>query len=1460
MPGEPAVPKTLASVEMPAATSAPRLSQVPLGVRRALDDRSAGRPLEGEEQKLAGPALAHVRVHTDSQAATLADGVGANAFTRGSHIYFGAGRYSGELLRHELGHVVQQERGDVPDHVGRLVPEHHATERTTASALQTVPVSRHAPTPAIHRDPKKPGEDRPVALSLDELWKNVQDKRGLESRVPPHAVDAAEDAEAKAVNDLENAKVAHQEQVRLRRDRGDPNLRTGARVRQRTRRDVRDARAAVLKAEKRTDSRRANASERIPEDNLPPNRQPLGHGSQTYGTIQVTDEQGRRVAIGIDSYRGGLHAEEHSLEQIRRQLDHDGIKSDVKPGRGWRVTVVVDQTVCPDRCRLALSRFAQDYGIDPENVVAYYPEPVERVEGDPVSPKTASRSSHVQAVRLGNPEQVLVETPPPRSTGSGGGGGGSRTSARASGAVPGAEGEREVVSPNIVVPTPDHPAKGGKRLDGGSATGGAGTATPARTTGTAAPAGSPAPGSDLGTVLNPIEIPSDPKQKAELLKDPVKGPIAKSQIDSMNDQARAEHMAKAKKGREEKGNESAVERPIPKAMSTIAPEPINPELESDIPHDQTVRADDDSAETEIEKKSTQWGRTGANATRTDTTETKKSSGSTTETKTDTKTFSMGAGGVGHEWKQREETATPDAAKATEKSTKANVNLQGFSLTNTATTEEGKGTSADPADPDSAKKTKTTRQTSFTAGPGGVGGTGSAAIESKSGAKAEATGGIKAGPGGIEATGTGRFTTAKGFTGHLSVSGKQNVVAGDPQKLDNGTFSVTFTVTDEKGVEIGGGWSKPGGGASVGVTAGSSTSKAEFATRVFATEKEAKVFQMTAAFQVGNQLDSVEKAKSVEGALAMKEGESRGSSTTDTTSYGGSGGLEGAEIGVAWNDAVTRGLTIKRMGGTRVQVTPSISEQKQLAASISAWGAFGNTKSQTEIDATAITFEFDLAREDAKKAFKFYAKNGFPPPMPPAAKWVNTVTGHSLGDDDVYSFAHVGKIGWGEKAWQQTTKDEQGTHSVAGGGQTHEVDLSAIRHLTGDKNVHSDAEITGHLENGKAVDFSAQMTVGGESGSFNRETLGQIFTGAKAAPGVDVKTSGDWTLSADIDPKMFEEMARTNPEMRKAKTREEQLKIYSEMAKKGGAHMISGQVRMSGKKLAWNLELKGDPNFPGASGREQLNAQRTKLMQQLKSHPANAGTVAAEAKDVIESLQRRLAAVSDETKYTDLPDELRQEQKDLVKDHLAQFQSLRNQALSATTHTTEKEDLTKTLNRASSGHGYEDVKKEDREVARLRDKITIHETEISALEREIAGTAKIVNRMFGGGESVRWGEGVKKEVYLEHNDNAKRARATARRLDEMLKASAQKLRDLREKWSSGKDPKDNEANLKALDAALLDQIKIMDTELESLRDAAREAYIITSDAAVGRDWNFYKVIKVDGAARANAISGLTDNDL
>jgi hypothetical protein len=83
--------------------------------------RSTGDPLSASARGFFEPRFGHdlssVRVHTDGAAQRSARALRARAYTVGSDIFFGAGRYdpegsSGrELLAHELTHVLQQAAG-----------------------------------------------------------------------------------------------------------------------------------------------------------------------------------------------------------------------------------------------------------------------------------------------------------------------------------------------------------------------------------------------------------------------------------------------------------------------------------------------------------------------------------------------------------------------------------------------------------------------------------------------------------------------------------------------------------------------------------------------------------------------------------------------------------------------------------------------------------------------------------------------------------------------------------------------------------------------------------------------------------------------------------------------------------------------------------------------------------------------------------------------------------------------------------------------------------------------------------------------------------------------------------------------------------------------------------------------------------------------------------------------------
>ena len=124
----------------PAVEQALRVPSIPSVVARG------GEPLDPDTRAAMGSRLGHdfarVRVHRDDAAAESARALGADAYTIGSHVVFGAGRYAPEtadgtrLLAHELAHTIQQGESTPEPHA--LAAAGSAVERSAEQAADTV--------------------------------------------------------------------------------------------------------------------------------------------------------------------------------------------------------------------------------------------------------------------------------------------------------------------------------------------------------------------------------------------------------------------------------------------------------------------------------------------------------------------------------------------------------------------------------------------------------------------------------------------------------------------------------------------------------------------------------------------------------------------------------------------------------------------------------------------------------------------------------------------------------------------------------------------------------------------------------------------------------------------------------------------------------------------------------------------------------------------------------------------------------------------------------------------------------------------------------------------------------------------------------------------------------------------------------------------------------------------------
>jgi hypothetical protein len=124
--------------------------------------QSPGEPLDTQVRAFFEPRFGHdfgrVRIHTDQGANESTDRLHADAYTTGSHVVFGVGRYAPHtqdgrtLLGHELAHVAQQGKGTEAGNQMRLSRPDAPAERAADVAAHRI-VAGHPPTLAGIADP-----------------------------------------------------------------------------------------------------------------------------------------------------------------------------------------------------------------------------------------------------------------------------------------------------------------------------------------------------------------------------------------------------------------------------------------------------------------------------------------------------------------------------------------------------------------------------------------------------------------------------------------------------------------------------------------------------------------------------------------------------------------------------------------------------------------------------------------------------------------------------------------------------------------------------------------------------------------------------------------------------------------------------------------------------------------------------------------------------------------------------------------------------------------------------------------------------------------------------------------------------------------------------------------------------------------------------------------------------------
>ncbi|HJP89119.1 MAG TPA: hypothetical protein VJ850_08805 [Candidatus Limnocylindrales bacterium] len=738
-------------------------------------------------------------------------------------------------------------------------------------------------------------------------------------------------------------------------------------------------------------------------------------------------------------------------------------------------------------------------------------------------------------------------------------------------------------------------------------------------------------------------------------------------------------------------------------------------------------------------------------------------------------------------------------------------------------------------------------------------------------------------------GSATFETRSGLSISPSVGRSDQADASDPQYIEGTGFVVTYkrSTTDNYGV---GGGKSLGGGTSASINVGHSEAKYRSGSRIFKTLDEANAFRDNVRRETEESIFQAPPT-TVMGALQIKQGESRGGGTASANTIGGSlsygDGL--GDLGYSHVETTNNEVSVMRTGPTTVDVTRTFSEDTTKDPKIGAFGA-SNTKGTSEETGRAVTYTFDLATPAGIEAFnKWVAK-----PDPPGAGATNrrTKSFKQTNHHDDYGFPVKFSASWKDRGWESKEEDEAGNVTETfGGGQDRDIRTGRISEALGDKELHANAQIEATIRNGQES-YAARFTASGKSGDSNLEELGKMFMGAHHDAGA---SSGYWLLTAEIDPLVVKELEQNSRAFRNAKTPQDRMRIYRDFARENGARMISGQVRGGGKPNAWNLELPGDPNFPGASGRAALDDKQKASREQLGTDHKSGAAVAESAKQEITKLKDRRAAVADTKRYTDLPDELRQEQVNLVDDHIAKFEGVRSQSNSLAMRNDPNEEIgsirarveadekkapakAKTAGTTAAKPGRKKPPKapapsadqiaaeakmppDQKEIKKLSDRVAVKESDIATASGKVSAANHVLGKMMKNGQ-VRYGDGVKGSVWSKYNAEAKEHLANAQRWDANLRASAQKARDLRNQWQEAKDDPARLVALRALDAELEQQRGWVDLELEAIRDATRKAYIVTSDKGIGENWQYCMAIKCDAESRTNALntqSGFASED-
>jgi hypothetical protein len=543
---------------------------------------------------------------------------------------------------------------------------------------------------------------------------------------------------------------------------------------------------------------------------------------------------------------------------------------------------------------------------------------------------------------------------------------------------------------------------------------------------------------------------------------------------------------------------------------------------------------------------------------------------------------------------------------------------------------------------------------------------------------------------------------------ISVSAKvgTSVETGDIVE-ENGTFTVVYKRAKTKAGGIGGSYK------GMGASASASHDDYDMGQRTFKTRAEAEDFKKNAAVRIQKESPN---PRTLAGVMSMEIGETVGHGDATTKSAGISASYQSMSVGLSKSSKETDEMSVRRVSANVFEVTTSHGGLQGRDFNIAGAG-IGRNVGSSDSEGSARTYRFDLATPEGQAAFTLYQSTGIVPLT--GAKQVSSTSSKAEESHDGISVFGLLNDVYSKDSWESTTYNESGKHEEYGGRTSHVITTGRIGHWLGDKNITEHLSLVGTQKDDKIDGYKFEAIYGGESGNNNRRKLADLVGDYDDYKPRGDKSSGEWKLTASASTEAVDQMMNNYDRLKNIKDPDAKQRALAEMLKENGAgvaHAIDYTNDAAGQ-LAWNVELKGDKNFPGEKGRAEHEAKIKAYAELMKISIGSPQVVVNQLQGEIASLEARRAAVADEKKYTDLPNKLRMMQLELIDSQIRELQAIRHPGLVELSKNNLGESNEDIAKRFGDEKGYDHLPPHERELAKIQDEISMLDAELGKLESD-----------------------------------------------------------------------------------------------------------------------------------------------